>query len=154
MTIKLETLTPVHIGSGIELQGNSEYLIFNEERQAVLIDTKKVLKIIGEERIDQWIAVIEKQESLLQLLKQRKTGLTSADVAQRAMQIKNQIGDKKTMREQMHTGAGQPLLPGTSLKGAIRTAAFATLLFENKQLVESEANLGVRRRERRAPCGP
>jgi CRISPR-associated protein Csm5 len=148
MTIKIQTLTPVHIGSGIELQGNSEYLFFPNERQMALVDEVKILGIIGEENIDQWLSVIQKQESLLDLLNQRRKGLKPIDVARRIIDLKGKVGDKRTMREQLHVGTGKPLVPGTSLKGALRTAAWATLLFKNEHLVKNEANLGIRRGDR------
>ena len=79
----------------------------------------------------------------MDLLTQKRKGLKPTDVARRVIDLKGKVGDKRTIREQLHTGTGNSFLPGTSLKGAIRTATWATLLIENQHLVESKANLGI-----------
>jgi CRISPR-associated protein Csm5 len=149
--VEIETLTPVHIGSGIELQSNFEYLHFAAENCLVLIDEKKVLDIIGEDRINQWVACIEKKESLLALIRQRKPDLTPQDVAQRIIPLSTKgIVEQKTVREQLHSGNGQALMPGSSLKGALRTAVWAYLVRQNEKDVAKGHKLGRTRYDNRA----
>lgn len=144
--VQIETLTPVHIGSGTELQGNFEFLHFADENCIVIIDEAKVLKIIGEDNINQWVACIEKKESLLSLIRQRKRDVKPEDVAQRVIPLsRNGIIDKKTIREQLHTGTGQALMPGSSIKGALRTAVWAYLVRQNEESVAKGNKLGRKR---------
>lgn len=149
MKVALKTLTPVHIGSGTELQGNFEFLYFPQERKAVVIDERKVLAILGEEQLNHWISVIEERGSLLDLLQQRRPNLKPADVAYREMPVQHSGLSKTTvLREQIHTGAGIPFLPGSSLKGALRTAIWAHSIYQEPEKVQQLDNLGVRGGER------
>ncbi|GAA4410254.1 hypothetical protein GCM10023187_34630 [Nibrella viscosa] len=139
--VLIETLTPLHIGSGRMLQGNTEYLYFSDSSTVALVDERKVLDMIGEENLDQWIQLIDNEGDLLDYVRKRKPAVLPADVARRTMRA---VGSKKpakwtkdgktkfpTIREQLFSGNGQPLLPGSSLKGAIRTAFFNTLIQAN-----------------------
>lgn len=150
MKATIKTLTPVHIGSGGEFQGNFEYLYFQQQGKAVVIDDKKILDIIGEENIGQWVSCIENKGSLLELIQSRSRALRPEDVAMRILPVGGSGLDKnKSIKEQLHSGNGSPLLPGSSLKGAIRTAFWAHEVFQNKQMVQSESNLGISRFDRK-----
>ncbi|MEL6194123.1 MAG: type III-A CRISPR-associated RAMP protein Csm5 [Bacteroidota bacterium] len=130
MKLKIETLTPIHIGSGRELLAETEYLFFDKERKVVLVDDKKVLDIVGVEHIPKWVAIIERGESLLYYLQSRKKGLKPVDIAKRIIAVPDQGPKKEQMREQMHDGMGRALLPGSSIKGSIRTAISTSLIEE------------------------
>lgn len=133
--VKIELLSPVHIGSGINLQQNIEYLIDNG--RLAVIDEKKVLDIIGEENIQQWISCISKHENLLNLLRQRKKDIKISDVAQREMDVYgSDLKNKKSLKEQLHSAKNFPMIPGSSLKGAIRTAIITHLVNKNTNLVK------------------
>ncbi len=149
--LKLKTLTPVHVGTGIDFQGNVEYLWFSNERQAVVLDDEKALDIIGEENIGHWVSCIEKGEPLLTLLQQRRAGLRPEMVARRILRHgAGAIEAQKVLREQLHSANGSPLLPGSSLKGALRTAVWAEQIFQQPELVKEPANLGETRTDRRS----
>ena len=125
--ILIETLTPLHIGSGRILQSNTEYLYFQDSKTISIIDERKVLNIIGEENIEQWINIIEKGESLLTYLKKRIPDLLPYQTDKRLLKVKggtNPSTGNSGIREHLFSGNGQPLLAGSSLKGAIRTAIF------------------------------
>ncbi|PSR05964.1 MAG: type III-A CRISPR-associated RAMP protein Csm5, partial [Bacteroidetes bacterium SW_10_40_5] len=124
----LTTLTPVHIGSGRVLSFNTEYLNFPNEGVCGVIDEQKVLDIIGTENIDKWVATINNQEDLLEYLKQRKPDLKPEDVASRVLKGKFPRNTRVSLREQLFAGKGKPLIPGSSLKGPIRTAYLNTQL--------------------------
>lgn len=145
MNIQLQTLTPVHIGSGTELQGNSEYLYFQKEGKVAVIDPEKVLGILGEENLSQWIAAIEesdrKPDAFSTLLHSRKNALQAADVALRIIACKTSTG--KPIREQIRSGNGMYLMPGSSLKGSIRTAVWGELILDNTKLAKEKRNLGI-----------
>lgn len=133
MKINLETLSPVHIGSGVQYQGNAEYIYFEHERVLTIIDESRVLDIIGPENIHIWVGYIESRENqktFLEYLRQRSPNIKPEDIALRIIPLK---GKKlpvfsNTLREQIHSGTGKPYLPGSSLKGSIRTALFSSQL--------------------------
>lgn len=142
----ITTLTPLHIGSGTDFQGNFEYLYFKEQGVTVVIDQEKTLGVLGEEKISDWVACIEKKEDLLALLKTRKTNIQPEDIALRTIPLVHKgLSGKNTLREQLHDGMGRPLLPGSSLKGAIRTAIFAQFIYKNTHLLNNRNNLQNRK---------
>lgn len=132
----IETITPLHIGSGRTLQGNTEYLYFNESKTVSIIDEHKVLKIIGDENVASWVNIIEKGESLLDYLKKRSPtkSISPSQTDKRLLKVRgdsNPTSGKSGIREQLFSGNGQPILPGSSLKGAVRTAILNQVIFKN-----------------------
>jgi CRISPR-associated protein Csm5 len=138
MNIKLQTLTPVHIGDGSELQGNFEYLYFRDEGKIAVIDAEKVLGILGEDNMAHWIDCIDNNKPLLPVIQQRKVGLKAEDVAERVIPLS--IGTEKPIRTQVY-GGNNPLLPGSSLKGALRTAVWAEWIMNNPKTMQDNRNL-------------
>ena len=138
--ITIKTLTPIHVGSGTEYQKDFEFLHFLQEQKVAFIDAEKILGIIGADNIGQWVACIDNKKSLMDLLQQRKPNLKAEDVAARSM-ISKKTPSKPTIREQMHSGNGKAYIPGSSLKGSIRTVVFSEKLLENKHLAKQSNNL-------------
>jgi len=138
ISVKLKTLTPLHIGSGRELARDVEFIEMKKE--IGVIDERKILELIGEENIGTWVAKIEKQEPLLDYLKIRKPDVTLRDVSKYTMPLfANNFRMVKTLKEQLHDGMGKPLIPGSSIKGAMRTAILNILQNEkNKKWNEKE----------------
>jgi CRISPR-associated protein Csm5 len=131
--ITLTTLSPLHIGSGTALQPNTEYLYFENENAIALLDEHKVLEIIGTENLGQWVSCIDNNQSLLALLRQRKKDLKASDIAKIILPACGKVGSTQSLRQQLRSGNGQPILPGSSLKGAIRTALFAKMVFDDTE---------------------
>jgi CRISPR-associated protein Csm5 len=132
----IETITPLHIGSGRTLQGNTEYLYFDESKTVSIIDEHKILKIIGDENIDRWVNIIEKGDNLLDYLIQRSPtkSIFPSQTDKRLLKVKgnsNPAFGKSGIREQLFSGNGQPILPGSSLKGAVRTAILNQSILKN-----------------------
>jgi CRISPR-associated protein Csm5 len=141
--LNIQTLTPLHIGSGRELGHNFDYLRFGNE--IAVTDSKKILQILGEDEqtINAWVNAINHSEDIVSFIKRRKNDLTATDVAQRILQIKDRVPDKSTIKEQLHLGSPlRPILPGSSIKGSIRTALLTKLIYENPNFVQTPANLG------------
>lgn len=137
----IETITPIHIGSGVLFQKNTEFLVKNEF--IGIIDPLKVLGIIGETQITTWVAMIERGEPLLPYLIKRKPGLELEDVCSRILYyFARNISNSQSLKEQLHTGTGQPYIPGSSIKGAIRTALFTKLIkafgIVNEQMLKNK----------------
>lgn len=60
--IKIETLTPVHIGSGRMLIKNNDFCVTKDSEDydvVAVTDPNKVLGLIGIEHIDNWVRAIE-----------------------------------------------------------------------------------------------
>lgn len=141
MNADLKVLTPVHIGTGIEWQPKFEYVFFKDAGVVAVMDTEKVLGILGEDNLHQWVSCVERKESLLPLLQKRKPQLKPDDVA--SLTIRSSGTQEKPVKSLIRSQAtGQPMLPGSSLKGAIRTAVFAELLLSNHELAKRMENLG------------
>jgi CRISPR-associated protein Csm5 len=129
---RLTTLTPTHIGSGEKPLREVDFLLFEQQGQLAMLDPEKVLGILGAEQVDQWVACVNEQSGLRELLEKRKPGLSPVDVALRTLELQHRGMDKKSnLHEQMHDGMGKPLLPGSSIKGAVRTALFAHFINQN-----------------------
>ncbi|MEA5259538.1 type III-A CRISPR-associated RAMP protein Csm5 [Arcicella aquatica] len=141
--ILVETLTPLHIGSGRILQANTEYLYFSEHKTVSIIDEAKILNVIGEENIEQWISLIEKGDSLLDYLKKRSSAITPIETDKRTIKVKgstNPNNGNSGIREQLFSGNGQALLAGSSLKGAVRTAVFNHAILKNPSFAKQLSN--------------
>ena len=134
--VSVETITPVHVGSGRKLMANSEFIIRPVRdkhtgdviKKIGIIDEEKILNIIGSDRIDEWIRVIEKNADLIDLLKDAKSDVGIKDFSLRTILLqKKEQGSENFLKEQIFT-ANRPLIPGSSLKGSIRTAILNDIL--------------------------
>lgn len=134
--VKIKTLTPVHIGSGKELMKNTEFISVQDE--IGVVDDKKVIKIIGIENVDTWVSIINNGGSLWEYLKQRKPNVKLEDVSSRILPVYcNSLHNKRSLKEQLHSAKQFPLIPGSSIKGAIRTAVISDLVKRNQIKVKA-----------------
>ncbi|TAD85876.1 MAG: type III-A CRISPR-associated RAMP protein Csm5 [Bacteroidetes bacterium] len=120
-TATLTTLTPVHVGSGQKLLRNFDFIV--EDGRVGFIDLEKVVAIIGIEQIAQLTAVIEKRGSLVDFLRKGR-GLTNVkleDICYRIASQKASGSVANELKEQYHTLLKGACIPGSSLKGAIKT---------------------------------
>jgi CRISPR-associated protein Csm5 len=142
INIEVETLTPVHIGSGNNLKGNYEYLYFEEEGVIGVIEPKKVLNQIGKDNINQWIAIIDNEKNLLDDLPMLKNS-KSEDLSKRVINVYQKVPNyKNDIKEQLHLSSEEPTIPGSSLKGAIRTAILTKLIQDEPSYVQEKKHLG------------
>lgn len=136
--VNIKTLSPVHIGSGEELQVNYRYIYFPEEKAVAVIDDNKMLEVIREENIQHWIDTLDKEEDLLAYLNtNRQLGVTAQMIASRVLRVKGtspffDIQKEKNIREQAFTALGGAIIAGSSLKGAIRTAVLNLHIEDDK----------------------
>lgn len=133
-TVKIETLTPVHIGSGNFLQNNSEFV--NDNGFLYVIAPEKLLNAIGEDRLDYWVAAIERGSSVSELVAGIVKGTSPKEYAKRCICLCTDriLNGQTTLKECMHDGRGVAYIPGSSIKGAIRTAILADLAYGEKEL--------------------
>lgn len=130
---KVTTLTAVHTGSGRNLQKDTEFII--DKTRAAVIDDRKVLEIIGKQNIDKWVACIDRGGSLMELIRTIKSDVELDDIALRGMELfASNIGNSRSLKEQMLSGGDIPLIPGSSIKGSIRTAILNELLAQFQKI--------------------
>ena len=130
--IKITTLTPVHIGSGETLQYGSDFVRgkVGDDTFLSVVDPKKVLGLIGEDNVQRWVTAIEKRESTDKIVQQFAPNARLEDYSCRLISEWSDVKSTDTLKEHIHDGRGLPYIPGSSIKGAIRTAVL-TALAEN-----------------------
>lgn len=134
----IKTITPVHIGNGHFLQSRTEY-VFGKEKIGV-VDEAKVLELIGEDKIADWVSSIENGQGLVSFLSgfgikpsvQKISGRTIAYQCDR-----DQAMNQASLKEQLLNGQGLPYIPGSSIKGAIRSAIFSAEVRESGKVLNS-----------------
>jgi CRISPR type III-A-associated RAMP protein Csm5 len=143
-TLQIETLTPVHIGSGVQLKADSEYVYFSDLKKIAIVKPEKIFEIVGEQGLDAWTTAITNGTKIREYLRQRKPNLKPEDLATQVLKLNgtlSQSGRPPELRQQMHTATGRPLLPGSSLKGAIRTALLTQCIIEDPAFASNLSNL-------------
>lgn len=150
MKVNIEIITPVHIGSGIYLQYGNDFTIQKvkdgeeEYYELCVVDLKKVLTLIGENNISNWVCAIDKGDAIDKIVSRYAPRSSKEDYARRIDDLysSGKLSPNTTLKEQLHNGFGKPYIPGSSLKGAIRTAVMATIIsgmdqYEVKKLIET-----------------
>lgn len=126
-TIQMELITPVHIGNDNFLQNIYDYII--ENNNIYVLDTQKIFEKIGydEKQIQTLVAGVEVGKNLKQIFPGRITNLE--DVSKRIIPITCKLVEKgsTTLKECIHDGRGIAYIPGSSIKGAIRSAIMGSL---------------------------
>jgi CRISPR type III-A-associated RAMP protein Csm5 len=125
MTFKalITTLTPVHIGNGVKYQHKVEFFTDKGKDNndwVYIIDPDKIFELIGIDGINEWTKSIEKGVSIKEFLKNRKFETNS--IIKKKCPLANPIKKDKELHEQVYSPLLGPYIPGSSLKGAIKTA--------------------------------
>ena len=121
-TIKLtlEVLTPLHVGSGEELRRDLDYI----ERGGVplVVDRQRTLDVLvsGDQALDK---VLGGDWNLAELVK-----LAGQDFGYPLPVLAGKSETPEALREQIKDAEFRPYVPGSSIKGAIRTALLAVWL--------------------------
>ena len=144
--VKIETLTPIHIGSGNFLRNNSDFVqhIDGEDSYIYVIDPKKILSLIGIEHLDDWVRLIERNGDTKDFVQRMGHNATPEKYALRTLvNYAHSVRPNDTLKECMHDGLGRAYIPGSSIKGAIRTAILTTLTQRMKGLepIVAEKNI-------------
>jgi len=130
----LRTLTPVHIGSGTVLSANVDIIRGSEE--SLIIDVDAALSALPPEALLSFDAPLRLRETLVRF------GLDLEDYV-----LYSYPGDfdATTFRLALRDGRGSPLIPGSSLKGAIRTALLCARSGTQADMVRTTQGLKSRR---------
>ena len=116
----LEVLTPVHAGSGETLQLDLDYM--NQRGNAFVVDQNRTFDAVaaGNAALDK---LLQKQTSLLDLV-----STAGEHYGYILPPLQQQRDRPEKIREHIKDALFRPYLPGSSLKGAIRTALLAEWL--------------------------
>jgi CRISPR-associated protein Csm5 len=111
----IQTLSPLHVGAGGEdLQRRTPDFLSVNGRLTV-IDPDKLTDVLGPQQIERLIAGVSMTELLEGLDDDQKLALA-------AYSLQDPGGDVMTIRPHIKLPGARPYLPGSSLKGALRTA--------------------------------
>lgn len=128
--IELKTLTPIHIGNGNFLQNNADFVVYQENENSFIyvIDLRKILVLVGEEHLDDWLLSIEnRNDTVAGFVRRHSKNTQPDDYALRVITNFAEVKTSDTLKECLHNGMGLYYIPGSSIKGAIRTAVLSTL---------------------------
>lgn len=145
--VKIQTLTAVHIGSGESLQYGTDFVQGRCDEDYVLsiIDPRKVMGLIGESNLQWWVTSIERKEPTSEVVKRFSPNAHVSDYSKRLITEWSAAKPTDTLKEQIHDGQGRPYIPGSSLKGAIRTAVLASLI---DSIQDKESKIDKTKRDR------
>ena len=135
--VKIETLSAIHIGNGVMMQYGTDF-IYGKDLEGYdvisVISPEKVLSLIGNEHMSNWLAAIDRKEPIDNIVKQFAPKSSIEDYSRRIIQDCASVKKSDTLKELIHDGMGKPYIPGSSIKGAIRTAIFATIAHRKDNL--------------------
>lgn len=135
---EIELLTPLHIGSGDTYVENFDF--FHEKGGLLVFDRKRLLQLVadaGEKTIVSFTNAVEEGE-LGTWLKRNKI-----DMEQTLIHTFPCRKAPRDINVQLRDGTGHPLLAGSSLKGAFRTAILARLSDEDSHKSVGQATRGL-----------
>lgn len=135
---KIQTLTPVHTGSGKKYKHHLEF--FSEGGYIYIIDPDKIFQRIGIEGIEDWVSAINKNSPIKEFLKNRKLNYKPEEISLRKCELSNEIKKEKELHEQLYSPLYGPCIPGSSIKGAIKTALL-DYISDNKEFINSKIKL-------------
>jgi CRISPR-associated protein Csm5 len=156
--LRIKTLSPIYIGSGLKLNKkeyiympNGQRIIFvHFDKLITFLDRKKLLHLFEKFMIDQ-----DENNGLYDWLQRQKINEEQyREFSNYSIKAGNALGIGIPFRE-IHTfvknSHGEPYLPGSSVKGAIRTAIAANFLMDqrprfSRNLHEIETQAKVQRK--------
>ncbi|HOK36755.1 MAG: type III-A CRISPR-associated RAMP protein Csm5 [Tenuifilum sp.] len=133
-----KTLTAVHVGSGNKLVKNFDFFTFKDEEDydcLAIIDVNKVVNVIGINNIEKLINFIDKkgQKNIYSFINESANKkFIIDDISKRQVRVFGDFVNKTELKEQYLNSDNYPVIPGSSLKGAIRTAIARELVLKNK----------------------
>lgn len=128
--IKIETISQVHIGNGVFLQEGNDFIV--EDNNIDILSLDKLGSVIGTDEtiIRQWLDAINNGESGTFIMNRVKD-TPYTEYTKRRISCSLDITQQSTLKEQIHDGLGRPYIPGSSIKGAFRTAVMSTFANED-----------------------
>ncbi len=125
---EIEILSPVHIGTGERLNNGLDFLI--RDKKAVIVSMKKLMERLHELGSDAAQSLTDAIES-----NRLEEWLKNQGIALHGIKKRSHPVTERVIREiypQICSGTGQPFIPGSSLKGAFRTALLLDLAIKDQ----------------------
>lgn len=141
--VTLEVLTPLHIGTGEEMEPGADFVVDERAspRVAHVIDVDRALLALT----PQEVAAIRDGRVAEALGERRRRQFTARTVPVRGSERVTRVRLPQRLPE------GSPYIPGTTVKGAIRTALLIALASADRRLLEAvPGDQGDARRAARA----
>jgi CRISPR type III-A-associated RAMP protein Csm5 len=96
-------------------------VMLREEPHLAILSEDKIGKLVNRAVYEKWIEAIVQRESMVDFMRRHVPHAKSVDYSKRRIPtLTYDIADR--LKEQIHNGMALPYIPGSSIKGAIRTA--------------------------------
>ncbi|HMN17090.1 MAG TPA: type III-A CRISPR-associated RAMP protein Csm5 [Ignavibacteriaceae bacterium] len=128
MKVKIKTLTPIHIGTGKKL-GTIDY--FKQYR----ISYDKLFELIAEDKQVEFISWIEQNLNSDAMKIQQQFNLDPKDIIEKCCLYSFNGSFQKYVNEGMKDSSNKLFIPGSSLKGSLRTALMYKVLKDKENFV-------------------
>lgn len=139
--ILLKTLTSVHIGSGNKLMNNFDFILSkdNDNNSYInVLDKGKMFDRFGDKNIESWVKMIGEGKTF-QEIKQTFAPNTKADeYSKYKIELYDEVRKNDTLLEIIRDCKGRPYIPGSSIKGAIRTAILSTIASSKTEIAQKD----------------
>lgn len=127
--VTLTTIGPVHIGAG-NTYSKKDY--FTDGKHVAVLDVKKFISKLSPGQVGEYCTFLKTgEEGLSDFLKKHKL----ENVAQTSMLYKNEMRLPRAgfeVHECLKDSENKPYIPGSSLKGMLRTAILETLILQHR----------------------
>ncbi|MBR1738102.1 MAG: type III-A CRISPR-associated RAMP protein Csm5 [Firmicutes bacterium] len=133
--VKIKTLAPVHIGSGQEIQ-KSEYVYDKKSGMLYVMDTYKLFEGLSKfNLLDRFEEFILRSPEATMTDFVEKNGITVfKDWAAYSYYVGKAKKYTNPIKGYVKDAYGMPYIPGSSLKGAIRSALLSTVLRQKNEM--------------------
>lgn len=147
--VRLKTLTPLHIGVSQEHWWQKGLDFLQKGNKIYLIDNKKFFETLDKQEIDTLVANLSNGDTNSfsnYISNQERFDIEKVSYDSFDFQGSAPSEIRPMMNSQTSEGR-EIFLPSSSLKGSVRTAVLADLIFENPDFATKRQNLGSQRRE-------
>lgn len=128
MKVKIKTITPIHIGTGKKL-GSLEFL--NNYR----ISYDKLFELIAEDKQVEFISWVEQNPNIDVRKIQQQFKLNQNDIIRKCGLYSFNGSFQRDVNEGMKDSSNKLFIPGSSLKGSLRTALMYKVLKDKENFV-------------------
>jgi CRISPR-associated protein Csm5 len=136
--ITLKTLTPVHVGSGIVLTGN-DFIPDRPTNQFKRIAMSQFLEMIDEQARDLYVEKVETgQLDLNDFIIEQRLPYKEKYSLENPYNV--QLTNYKKIKEHIKSGTQVPYIPGSTVKGALRTALLWEFAHKDPDFIEKRRN--------------
>ncbi len=141
--MNLKTIYPVYIGGGEDCKlSKLQYYFHKESQKFCIIDEQKFARfLVKKGLLDSFVEFVksEKNPQLWQWFKNKDLKITpQIDIFSTISSIKAQPRELNDVRLFIKNSNGNPFIPGSSIKGAIRTALLHSYIMQNKEMLSSK----------------